>query len=146
VLQTQYLVYIPKAIQHIHGKPNKCQLHQNSIWRAHEIVRHIFPFPNLLQTASTEIERVHQESERNHPKLTALKLQADTQGRTQGSSLSMRHAPSVRVPLRRADAAFGQQASIRIYVSHKQKIKGMETMKQCSQGRRHLENWICCPL
>jgi hypothetical protein len=56
------------------------------------------------------------------------------------------YAPLVRVPLRRADAAFGQQASIRIYVSHKQKIKGMETMKQCSQGRRHLENWICCPL
>ena len=51
---------------------------------------------------------------------------------TGDTGLQSVYAPLVRVPLRRADAAFGQQASIRIYVSHKQKIKGMGTMKQFS--------------
>ena len=145
VLQTQYLIHIPKATPHIHGKLNKCQLHQNSIWQAHETVRYIFPFPNFIQTASTEIERMHQ-----------------SQSATKVNSFEVtRHTREDRAPIRLCAISTGPlwradvqnciwTTSVRIY-TQKQKIKWRRW--NSSQGRKHSENWIwksrsyrCCPL
>jgi len=132
MLQTQYLIHIPKATPHIHGKLNKCQLHQNSTWQSPWNRAIHFPFPQLHPDSKYRDWKDASESERNQ----SQRLWSCTTHKG-GQRAPIRLCTISKGPLRRADVQNCIWGNKHQDITHTQKIKRRHW--NISQQRRHLE-------